>query len=109
MQVLRVILKYYLIFDAESSGTEETVGTEGNLELDDPLPEKVKERKNQSTCIPYKHVCNYHFPAILWPQSLPHLVCDQPSCPPSQKSLASHIICKNHPIIRTYLVQRGAH
>lgn len=28
------------MFEAESSGTEETVGTDGNLEFDDPLPAK---------------------------------------------------------------------
>lgn len=26
------------MFEAESSGTEETVGTDGNLEFEDPLP-----------------------------------------------------------------------
>lgn len=28
------------MFEAESSGTEESVGTDGNLESDDPLPTK---------------------------------------------------------------------
>lgn len=28
------------MFEAESSGTEESVGTDGNLESDDPLPAK---------------------------------------------------------------------
>lgn len=35
----------YLILEAESSGTEETAGTDGNFELDDPLP--TKERNNK--------------------------------------------------------------
>lgn len=34
----------YLIFEAESSGTEETVGTDGNLELDDPLPTRESNK-----------------------------------------------------------------
>lgn len=37
--------KSYLILEAESSGTEETAGTDGNFELDDPLP--IRERNNK--------------------------------------------------------------
>lgn len=35
----------YLILEAESSGTEETAGTHGNFELDDPLPTRESNNK----------------------------------------------------------------
>jgi len=37
-------LRSYLIFEAESSGTVETVGTDGNFEIDDPLPTRESSK-----------------------------------------------------------------
>lgn len=36
--------RIYLIFEAESSGTEETVGTDGSFELDERLPTRENKK-----------------------------------------------------------------